>query len=214
MPATINNQVPTQMPNQMPNQASLADIHLPETIANWPIAPGWWIVLFLSLVSLILLIIWIKKRSQQPLSLAKKNKQLKKQAQQELELIKQQYQKNNLAHTTVKSLSVFLRRYVLSIYNREQVASITDKHWLKLLDNLLNQPINTNNNTTANKNKNKDSALFSKKFALLLTQVPYQSKTQPIDNQLVEQLLTTTTQLIKQNIQTIYPITAQEKSNV
>jgi len=39
--------------------AQLKDIHLPEQIHNYPIAPGWWIALFISICLLIVAIRWL-----------------------------------------------------------------------------------------------------------------------------------------------------------
>ena len=34
-----------------PEQIPLRDLHLPDAISWWPLAPGWWIVLGLALIA-------------------------------------------------------------------------------------------------------------------------------------------------------------------
>ena len=40
--------------------AQLKDIHLPEQVSNYPIAPGWWLLLVITLVALFYLVRFIK----------------------------------------------------------------------------------------------------------------------------------------------------------
>ena len=40
-----------------PEQIPLRDLHLPEAIGWWPLAPGWWILIAIALVGLGFLII-------------------------------------------------------------------------------------------------------------------------------------------------------------
>jgi hypothetical protein len=50
--------------NQPDPLEQLRDIHTPDPISWWPLAPGWWILLFISLVSIYLLVKWfVKKRN-------------------------------------------------------------------------------------------------------------------------------------------------------
>lgn len=148
----------------------LADIHLPENISLWPPANGWWI-LSAAVLLLILLSYFISylKRGRS----AKKTisaKQLKILAMKELALIEKDYEAGASAHATIKQLSVFLRRFSLSQWDRESVASLTDQQWLVFLDNML---------STA---RDKQDKPFSKQFAELLSHAPYQSADSPIFN--------------------------------
>ena len=62
MPASVpmSTQVPAQMGIPQFDPSKLADIHLPEAIGFWPVAPGWWIVLALMILA-IFLIVFLKK---------------------------------------------------------------------------------------------------------------------------------------------------------
>ncbi len=205
------------MPNTPPmpsgvsfDPTKLADIQLPNTIGVWPPALGWWLLLLLIIVVIAILTYFIKRKP--PIKKAR-IKHLKSQAMIELESIKKHYQNtdgneavNKKRQDTVKSLSIFLRRYALSLYNRDEVASLTDQQWLHLLDDTYNysskkQPLDT---------------LFSEKYADLLTQVPYQPNTQDIDPHLLGELLDSSEILIQKSIKLFNqtPSLEQVKNNV
>ena len=84
---------------------NLRDIHLPEPISWWPIAPGWWVII----VSVILVIAVV---------LIAKNiylkKQLNRDVKAEIESIKQQYQLTKNKSLLAQSLSLLLRRASIS----------------------------------------------------------------------------------------------------
>ncbi len=176
----------------------LADIHLPEAISFWPIAPGWWLLLLIIIIFSAIIIYFIKRPARPKTA---KVKHLKSQALNELSLIKKNYlaHADDLAdkHETIKKISVFLRRYVLSLLNREQVASLTDEQWLELLDKIYHNQLQTKQNKTSSSNDKQ--ALFAEKYADLLIHVPYQSVNQAIDNLLLNDLFDSTELLIKRS---------------
>ena len=106
-----------------PNQLPLRDIHLPEAIGWWPLAPGWWILLVVFITGIIgLVFLWRKLTG----------KTVKKIARLELASLR-----NNMKLTTlekVQALSVLLRRVCISSFPRNQAASLTGAAWLKFLD--------------------------------------------------------------------------------
>jgi len=159
--------------------ARLADIQLPQAIGLWPPAPGWWILLALGIIALITLLYFIGRKP--PLKKVG-IKQLKSQAMIELDNIKAHYDAHpdtaENVHNSVKELSVFLRRYVLSIYHRNEVASLTDQQWLQLLDKTYN---------THSDSEKQSEALFTEKYGALLTQIPYQPESEFIDKVLLEE---------------------------
>ncbi|MCU7801124.1 MAG: DUF4381 domain-containing protein [gamma proteobacterium symbiont of Lucinoma myriamae] len=205
-----------QMPASSPlDPSKLADIQLPEAITFWPPAPGWWLLLALSIIILFVIIYFIKRKP--PIKTATV-KQLKSQSMKELHDIKERYkaqlidkeasnysQKKAITHASVKELSIFLRRYALSLYHREKVASLTDQQWLALLDNTYYGKPHSNQNTP----------LFSEKYADLLTQTPYQSVENVIDHVLLDELFASSESLIKKSAQ-LFALknTRQEKQDV
>lgn len=125
-------------------------------------------------------------------------KELKSQAMQELQAIRKNYESQlaaekttqtiaQTAHKTVQQLSIFLRRYALSINQRDNVASLTDEQWLTLLDK-----INGDDSKADSENKP-----FSQQFSELLTQVPYQSDQVAIDTQLLTELFSASEVLVR-----------------
>ena len=76
-PATLNPEALN------PQALTLRDIHLPEPISWWPIAPGWWIII--ASLFLFIVVIFIAKRIYI-------SKQLKRDIKAELENIKQHFQ--------------------------------------------------------------------------------------------------------------------------
>lgn len=109
-----------------PQTLDLRDIHLPEPISWWPIAPGWWL-LMVSLFLIIAVIFILRK--------IYLGKQLKRDITSELENIKQQFQKTQNKSQLAKSLSILLRRASISYYPKTNIAGLTGEHWLAYLDN-------------------------------------------------------------------------------
>ena len=179
---------------QMPTQAAqfdpakLADIYLPGAITFWPVAPGWWILLGILIFFLLVIIYLIKRKPAIPVPTGK---ELKSQAMQELNSIKENYESLTNPHETVKKLSIFLRRYALSLYQRDNIASLTDEQWLTLLDEIIAH------DSTPGSNSGFKESPFSHQFSVLLTQVPYQSAHTPIDTHLLMELFAASEILIK-----------------
>ena len=103
----------------------LRDIHLPEPISWWPIAPGWWMLVIGTII--ILSIVILARRIY-------KSKQLKRDIRDELDSIKQTFQETSNRSQLAKSLSILLRRASISFYPSENIAGLTGKDWLVYLD--------------------------------------------------------------------------------
>ena len=113
-----------------PQTLNLRDIHLPDPISWWPLAPGWWIVLAAAVC--IGIAIFITRKIY-------RSRQLKRDINAELEEIKKQFQQTQNKSSLAKSLSILLRRasisYFSSIYTTEHhIAGLTGEHWLIWLD--------------------------------------------------------------------------------
>ena len=103
----------------------LKDIHLPEPISWWPLAPGWWglLILIVVLVGLFFLGRILYRRGQ-----------LRREARQALQNIQAQYESHQDDRQLAADLSTLLRRVALSYSSRTDVASLTDDAWLYFLD--------------------------------------------------------------------------------
>ena len=106
-----------------PNALPLRDIHLPEPIGWWPPALGWWILAILVVLT-IGLCLWLIKRITRKTAI-KSAKKLLLQIQQDTNLDE---------HAKLTQISILIRRTAISLYPREQVASLTGNAWLEFLD--------------------------------------------------------------------------------
>ncbi len=106
--------------------AQLKDIHLPNPVSWWPLAPGWY-VLGIFIVCLIgLFAFWLHKRHVHALA--------KKQALKLLAHYQKQYEKNSNTSVSSAHISKLLRRVALAYYPRAQVASLHGDAWLQFLN--------------------------------------------------------------------------------
>jgi hypothetical protein len=107
-------------------EAQLRDIHLPEPVSWWPLAPGWWLVCIATLVMLFLLWrLWQKHKynlQQQSLSTALNT----------LSNIENQQDLNDKA--LIQQLSILLRRTAITRHGRKKIAGLTGEKWLHFLD--------------------------------------------------------------------------------
>lgn len=103
----------------------LRDIHLPEPVSWWPVAPGWWLLIVAVLLTLLLIFISRK---------VYRSRQLKREITAELETIKQQFQQSNNKAQLAKDLSVLLRRASITFYSATNIAGLTGENWLAYLD--------------------------------------------------------------------------------
>ena len=128
-PATLNPEAlnpQTLTPQALnPQILNLRDIHLPEPISWWPIAPGWWIII--ASILLIIAVVFISRK-------VYISKQLKRDIKDELKNIKQQFQQTQNKSQLAKSLSILLRRASISYYPKADIAGLTGDHWLSYLD--------------------------------------------------------------------------------
>ncbi len=109
-----------------PTEIPIRDLHLPEAIGWWPLAPGWWIVISLALLAMFMLFrLWYRSYSRGA---------ARRHALRQLEA----YSKDYLAHgngvTFGTQLSELVRRTMLAYAPRSEVAGLTGAEWLAWLD--------------------------------------------------------------------------------
>ena len=105
----------------------LRDIHLPEAIAWWPPAPGWWVLGVA--VACLAAVAWIGGRRYRATRLRRESLQL-------LAQLRRDYAGNGDAAQCLAELSRLLRRVAISRLPRSAVAGLTGVEWLRALDRL------------------------------------------------------------------------------
>jgi Tfp pilus assembly protein PilO len=106
--------------------AQLKDIHLPDPISWWPLAPGWYVVIALVFLLALYLGYQVYKRHRDALA--------KKKALALLETYQQHYEKEHNVPATSAHISELLRRVALVYFPREEVASLHGEAWLQFLN--------------------------------------------------------------------------------
>lgn len=107
--------------NTAPNTAHLADIHLPEPVAWFPPAPGWWLLAAIGLLSAALVTWLVRRRRQQ--------RAYRRQALDQLQTLAAEPN----PHLLAQQLNQLLRRVALHSYPRQQVSQLSGLAWAQWL---------------------------------------------------------------------------------
>jgi hypothetical protein len=108
------------------NALPLRDLHLPEAIGWWPLAPGWWVVLAMAAAALGYVAWRLFRRWQFHAP--------RRYALRELARFEAEYLEHRDPVMLGKQLSELLRRGMLAYAPREEVAGLTGEEWLAWLD--------------------------------------------------------------------------------
>lgn len=115
-----------------PEQLPLRDLHLPEAIGWWPLAPGWWVVIALAIAGLVVLLRrYLRTRARGA---------ARRYALLQLKELTAEFEQHRDAVAFSSALSALLRRTMLSYAPRQEVAGLTGDAWLAWLDKDLDQP--------------------------------------------------------------------------
>jgi len=116
-----------------PEQIPLRDLHLPEAVGWWPLAPGWWLLIALAVAGLAYLSYkqYLKWRWNAA----------RRVALGELARVRRDYEQGADAQALARELSELVRRSMLAYAPRSEVAGLTGAAWLEWLDRgLRDQP--------------------------------------------------------------------------
>ena len=115
-----------------PEQIPLRDLHLPEAIGWWPLAPGWWVLLGLAGLVLLLLFrkAWVRWREDAA----------RRVALRELARVESTYHESPNPVLLATRLSELLRRTMLAYSPRKEVAGLTGLQWLLTKNHLPKDP--------------------------------------------------------------------------
>ncbi len=109
-----------------PEDIPLRDLHLPEMIGWWPVAPGWWLLFGLLLFGLGF-IAW------RALQKYRMNAD-RRRALSQLRRLQAEYDHSHDAVSLGVEISELLRRAMLAYARRDEVAGLTGTNWLEWLD--------------------------------------------------------------------------------
>ncbi len=113
------------MPNQADPLEQLRDIHLPDTVSLWPLAPGWWLVIIVLLITVAVGSTLLLKRY--------RRNAYRRSAISKLERL-DRYRHDGDFSNYLQQVNLLLRQTALSFSEREAIASLTGKDWLAFLD--------------------------------------------------------------------------------
>ncbi len=108
----------------------LRDIRLPAEPGFWPLAPGWWVLITVSLIVLA----WLTLKTYQHL----KKKRRWQQIEQQLADIEFDFNQSNNKQKLLTETSVFLRRFVKFQLKQNQASTLSGQDWIEHLDQLQN----------------------------------------------------------------------------
>ena len=114
------------------NALPLRDLHLPDPVDWWPLAPGWWVMIALTAAGLV----WLAYRWYR----AWQFEAPRRHALRELARIEAEYLEHRDAVELGKAVSELLRRGMLAYAPRASVAGLTGEAWLAWLDEGMSVP--------------------------------------------------------------------------
>ena len=104
----------------------LVDIILPEPISLWPLAIGWWFLLFLAVLTIIVLIISIYKHQ--------KKWGYRKESLALLKHYYQQWQQTQNSSQACQAMLTVLKRTAITAYPQQAIDALYGADWVKILN--------------------------------------------------------------------------------
>jgi hypothetical protein len=115
-----------------PTQIPLRELHLPDAVSWWPLAPGWWVVIVLIVAGLV----WLLRRAARRRS----ESAARRHAIRQLERSTSAFADHGDPILLGKEVSEILRRTMLAYAPRSDVAGLTGDAWLEWHDRDLPEP--------------------------------------------------------------------------
>ena len=109
-----------------PAEIPLRDLHLPAEISWWPPAPGWWLLLGLAGIGVLVLTVFARK--------ARAGNAARRAALRVLDDYAGDYRRHRNPVILATQVSALLRRVMLAYAPRSEVAGLTGRDWLEWLD--------------------------------------------------------------------------------
>ena len=117
----------SNMPIAQPDPLSqLRDIHLPDPIGWWPLAPGWYLLTLFFVLGVIALVYFIRHYYLKG--------RIKRKALRLLTDYQQEYQSDMNSQVSSAHLSYLLKQVALAYFPRKTVASLQGPAWILFLN--------------------------------------------------------------------------------
>lgn len=107
----------------------LRDIQLPDPVAWWPLAPGWWLLLAVIIVLLVIALISFGRYRNR-----RHWRRLKSDIRSEIDVIRQRFGDSQDPIALARSLSILMRRASISYFPEQDIAGLIGERWLEWLD--------------------------------------------------------------------------------
>ena len=115
-----------------PTEIPIRDLHLPDPVGWWPLAPGWWVLIALAVVG----IAWLARQAWRSYV----HNAARRHALRQLQAYCREYTEHGDAVVLGTQVSELLRRAMLAYAPRAEVAGLTGEAWLAWLDRGLERP--------------------------------------------------------------------------
>ena len=127
-PTTLPQAAPGIVPRAASEDplAQLRDLHLPQAVADWPPALGWWLLAGLVLFGLVWFMRALYRRYQ--------SNAYRRFAQRELTAIVAEHATTQDARRALSALQFLMKRVAMTAFNRAEVAALTGVAWTQFLD--------------------------------------------------------------------------------
>lgn len=109
--------------------AQLRDVHLPEPVSWWPLAPAYWGLLALAFFVLLMVVFWLRRKPQ------RRGLNLQRAAQYEFDQVYTRWQQDRDTARYLHSLNSTLKRFLLA-QAVSSVAKLSGEDWLAALEQL------------------------------------------------------------------------------
>ena len=108
------------------NLTQLRDIHQPDPIGWWPLAPGWYLLILVFVITCLLIGFFIHRYYF--------NGRAKREALRALVTYQKQYEEDENSQLLSARISEVLKRVALAYYPRTRVASLQGDAWIMFLN--------------------------------------------------------------------------------
>lgn len=152
--------MPTMNPTTADPLAQLRDIHLPNTVDIWPIAPGWWL-----LALVICITVWCSYWS------VRRYRRRRAYRRSALLTLKHLLVSCDDDLAYLQSVNRLLKQIAVTINPREDVSRLSGEQWLSYLD------------------QNRKDKPFTEGVGQILANGPYQPATEALDRQQLQSLV-------------------------